>query len=167
VTTLGMVEKTFRFLVEGGKVTAGPPLGPALGPLGLNVMAVAEEANRLTKDFMGMRVPIEIVVDTDTKQFTVKVGIPSTSALIASAAGVQKGSGTAGKDFVADLKFEDVLKIAQSKMPDLRAKTLKAAVKEILGSCVSMGVKVDGMPAKEVVKLVEQGRYDNILGGQR
>jgi large subunit ribosomal protein L11 len=160
-----MGEKTFRFLVEGGKVTAGPPLGPALGPLGLNVMAVAEEANRLTKDFMGMRVPIEIVVDTETKQFTVKVGTPSTSALIASAAGIQKGSGTAGKDFVADLKFADIVKIAQSKMPDLRSKTLKAAVKEILGSCVSMGVKVDGMPAKEVVKLVEQGKYDNVLGG--
>jgi large subunit ribosomal protein L11 len=160
-----MGEKTFRFLVEGGKVTAGPPLGPALGPLGLNVMAVAEEANRLTKDFMGMRVPIEIVVDTETKQFTVKVGTPSTSALIASTAGIQKGSGTAGKDFVADLKFADIVKIAQSKMPDLRSKTLKAAVKEILGSCVSMGVKVDGMPAKEVVKLVEQGKYDNILGG--
>jgi len=160
-----MGEKTFRFLVEGGKVTAGPPLGPALGPLGLNVMAVAEEANRLTKDFMGMRVPIEIVVDTETKQFTVKVGTPSTSALIASIAGIQKGSGTAGKDFVADLKFADIVKIAQSKMPDLRSKTLKAAVKEILGSCVSMGVKVDGMPAKEVVKLVEQGKYDNVLGG--
>jgi large subunit ribosomal protein L11 len=160
-----MGEKTFRFLVEGGKVTAGPPLGPALGPLGLNVMAVAEEANRLTKDFMGMRVPIEIVVDTETKQFTVKVGTPSTSALIASTVGIQKGSGTAGKDFVADLKFADIVKIAQSKMPDLRSKTLKAAVKEILGSCVSMGVKVDGMPAKEVVKLVEQGKYDNVLGG--
>ncbi|MEM1978139.1 MAG: hypothetical protein QXL72_04410, partial [Candidatus Caldarchaeum sp.] len=60
-----MGEKTFRFLVEGGKVTAGPPLGPALGPLGLNVLAVAEEANKLTKEFMGMRVPIEIKVDTD------------------------------------------------------------------------------------------------------
>ncbi len=156
-----MGEKTFRFLVEGGKVTAGPPLGPALGPLGLNVLAVAEEANRLTKEFMGMRVPIEIVVDTDSKQFKVKVGTPSTAALIAKAAGISKGSGMAGKEFVADLKFIDVLKIAEIKLPELRSKTIKAAVKEILGSCVSMGIKVDGMNAKEVIKQVDEGKYDN------
>ncbi|MCS7109935.1 MAG: 50S ribosomal protein L11 [Candidatus Caldarchaeum sp.] len=159
-----MGEKTFRFLVEGGKVTAGPPLGPALGPLGLNVLAVAEEANKLTKEFSGMRVPIEITVDTDTKKFTVKVGTPSTSALLASAAGVQKGSGTAGKDFVGDLKFSDVIRLAETKRADMRSKTLKAAVKEIIGSCVSMGIKVDGMNPKEVVKLLDQGKYDDLLG---
>lgn len=162
-----MGEKTFRFLVEGGKVTAGPPLGPALGPLGLNVLAVAEEANKLTKEFMGMRVPIEITVDTDTKKFDIKVGTPSTSALLASATGVQKGSGTAGKDFVGDLKFSDVVKIAEKKMADMRSKTLKSAVKEVLGSCVSMGVKVDGMNPKEVIKMVGQGKYDEVLGEGR
>lgn len=159
-----MAEKTFRFLVEGGKATAGPPIGPALGPLGLNVLAVAEEINRQTQSYMGMRVPVEIVVDTDTKQFTVKVGTPSTAALVASTAGIPKGSGTAGKDFVADLKFADIVGIASKKMPDMRSKTLKAAVKEILGTCVSMGVKVDGLPAKEVVKEVDRGRYDSYFG---
>ncbi|MEM2237478.1 MAG: 50S ribosomal protein L11 [Candidatus Caldarchaeum sp.] len=162
-----MGEKTFRFLVEGGKVTAGPPLGPALGPLGLNVMAVAEEANRLTKEFMGMRVPIEIVVNTDTKEYQVKVGTPSTAALIASTAQVSKGSGTPGKDFVADLKFSDIVKIAETKMPDLRSKSLKSAVKEVLGTCVSMGVKVDGMVAKDVIKLVDQGKYDSYFGEKK
>ncbi|MDJ0271230.1 MAG: 50S ribosomal protein L11 [Candidatus Caldarchaeum sp.] len=161
-----MGEKTFRFLVEGGKVTAGPPLGPALGPLGLNVMAVAEEANRLTQSFNGMRVPIEVVVDTDTKKFEIRVGTPSTSALLSSAAGVQKGSGTAGRDYVSDLKFTEIVKIAEKKLQDMRSKTLKAAVKEILGSCVSMGIKVDGKNPKEVIKLVEQGKYDNLLGEQ-
>lgn len=159
-----MGEKTFRFLVEGGKVTAGPPLGPALGPLGLNVLAVAEEANRLTKEFMGMRVPIEITVNTDTKEFQVKVGTPSTSALLASAAGLQKGSGTTGKEFVGNLSFSEVVKIAEKKMAEMRSKTLKAAVKEILGSCVSMGIKVDGMNPKDVVKMVDQGSYDELLG---
>ncbi|MEM0440104.1 MAG: 50S ribosomal protein L11 [Candidatus Caldarchaeum sp.] len=159
-----MGEKTFRFLVEGGKVTAGPPLGPALGPLGLNVLAVAEEANKLTKEFMGMRVPIEIKVDTDTKKFEVKVGTPSTSALLASAAGVQKGSGTAGKDYAGDLKMSDIVRIAETKRVELRSKTLKAAVKEILGSCVSMGIKVEGKDPKEVVKMVDQGKYDELLG---
>ncbi|MEM4269564.1 MAG: 50S ribosomal protein L11 [Candidatus Caldarchaeum sp.] len=159
-----MGEKTFRFLVEGGKVTAGPPLGPALGPLGLNVLAVAEEVNKQTGEYMGMRVPVEIVVDTDTKKFTVKVGTPSTAALIASTAGISKGSGTAGKDFVADVKFSDIVSVASKKQPDIRSKTLKAAVKEILGTCVSMGVKVDGMHAKDVIKEVDRGKYDSYLG---
>jgi len=158
-----MAEKNFRFLVEGGKATAGPPIGPALGPLGLNVMAVVEKINEETKSFHGMRVPVEITVDTDTKAFTVKVGTPSTSALIASELGIEKGSGTPGRDFVGNLTMETVVKIARAKMSDLRSKTVKAAVKEVLGSCVSMGVKVEGKPAKEVVKEVESGVYDKLL----
>ncbi|MEM1978588.1 MAG: hypothetical protein QXL72_06695, partial [Candidatus Caldarchaeum sp.] len=103
-------------------------------------------------------------VDTDTKKFEVKVGTPSTSALLASAAGVQKGSGTAGKDYAGDLKMSDIVRIAETKRVELRSKTLKAAVKEILGSCVSMGIKVEGKDPKEVVKMVDQGKYDELLG---
>ncbi|MEM3032278.1 MAG: 50S ribosomal protein L11 [Nitrososphaerota archaeon] len=158
-----MTQKSFRFLVEGGKATAGPPIGPALGPLGLNVMMVVEKINEETKNFRGMRVPIEIVVDTDTKTFTVGVGTPSTSALIASELGVEKGSGTPGREYVGNLSMEAIVKIAKAKIGDLRSKTLKSAVKEVLGSCVSMGVKVEGKPAKEVVKEVESGEYDRLL----
>jgi large subunit ribosomal protein L11 len=158
-----MAEKSFKFLVEGGKATAGPPIGPALGPLGVNVMMIVEEINKLTKEFKGMRVPVEIKIDTDTKDFKVEVGTPSTAALIASELGVEKGSGTPGKDFIGDLKMEKIIKIAKAKAGNLRSKTLKAAVKEILGSCVSMGVKVDGRPAKEVSRLVDSGEYDKLL----
>ncbi|MEM4417029.1 MAG: 50S ribosomal protein L11 [Nitrososphaerota archaeon] len=158
-----MAEKSFKFLVEGGKATAGPPIGPALGPLGVNLMMVVEEINKLTKEFKGMRVPVEIKIDTDTKNFSVEVGTPSTAALIASELGVEKGSGTAGKDFIGDLPMEKIIKIAKAKRGSLRSKTLKAAVKEVLGSCVSMGVKVDGKHAKEVSRLVASGEYDRLL----
>ena len=101
-----MPEKTLKFLVPGGEATAGPPIGPALGPLGLNVLQVVEEINRRTSEFKGMRVPVEVIVDTDTKTFEVKVGTPTTAALIVKEAGIEKGSAQPNQDFVADLSME-------------------------------------------------------------
>ncbi|RLF11379.1 MAG: 50S ribosomal protein L11, partial [Thermoprotei archaeon] len=75
-------KKSFKFLVEGGKATAGPPIGPSLGPLGINLPMVVAKINELTSDYAGMRVPVEVIVDVETKEFEVKVGIPTTSALI-------------------------------------------------------------------------------------
>jgi len=158
-----MPEKTLKFLVPGGEATAGPPIGPALGPLGLNVLQVVEEINRKTSEFKGMRVPVEVRVDTDTKTFEVRVGTPTTAALLVKETGVEKGSAQPNREFVADLSMEKVVKIAKLKMPDMRAKTLKAAVKQVLGTCLSMGVKVEGKTAKEVMKEVDAGAYDDLL----
>ena len=158
-----MPEKTLRFLIEGGKATAGPPVGPALGPLGLNVLQVVEKINELTAEYKGMRVPVEVIVNTDTKEFQVKVGTPSTAALIVKELGAEKGSGTPGHESIGSLKMEQVVKIASAKMQDMRAKTLKAAVKQILGTCVSMGVLVEGKNPKEVIKEVDKGVYDGLL----
>jgi len=156
-------EKTLKFLVQGGEATAGPPIGPALGPLGLNVLAVVEEINRLTSEFRGMRVPVEVIVDTDSKTFKIKVGTPTTAALIVKEAGIEKGSGQPNREFVGDLTMAQVIKIAKLKMQDMRAKTLKAAVKQVLGTCLSMGVTVEGKVAKEVIREVEKGRYDDMM----
>lgn len=158
-----MPEKTLKFLVPGGEATAGPPIGPALGPLGLNVLQVVEEINRRTSEFKGMRVPVEVIVDTDTKTFEVKVGTPTTAALIVKEAGIEKGSAQPNQDFVADLSMEQIVKIAKLKMPDMRAKTLKAAVKQVLGTCLSMGVTVEGKRAKEVIREVDAGAYDELI----
>ena len=160
-----MPEKQFRFLVQGGKATAGPPIGSSLGPLGLNVLAVVEKINEVTAEFMGMRVPVEITVNTDTKEFWVKVGTPSVAALIVKEAGVEKGSANPGKEYVGDLSMEAVAKIAKVKMADLRAKSLKSAAKQVVGTCASMGIKVDGKEPKEVIKEIDQGKYDDLLGG--
>ena len=158
-----MPEKTLKFLIQGGEANAGPPIGPALGPLGVNVLQVVEEINRKTGEFKGMRVPVEVVVDTDTKSFEVRVGTPTTAALIVKEAGIEKGSSQPNREFVGNLSMEQVVKIAKLKMPDMRAKNLKAAVKQVLGTCLSMGVTVEGKRAKEVIREVDAGAYDDLI----
>ena len=158
-----MPEKTMRFLVPGGEANAGPPIGPALGPLGVNVLQIVEEINRVTAEFKGMRVPVEVTVDTDTKEFKVKVGTPTTAALIVKEAGVEKGSGTPGQQPVGNLSMEQVVKIARIKMSDMRVKSLKAAVKQVLGTCLSMGITVEGKNPKEVTREVDEGVYDELI----
>ncbi|OYT51554.1 50S ribosomal protein L11 [Candidatus Bathyarchaeota archaeon ex4484_135] len=156
-------KKSFKFLIEGGRATAGPPIGPSLGPLGVNLPMVVAKINELTKDYAGMRVPVEVIIDVDTKEFEVKVGIPTTSALIIKELGAEKGSGATGHEFIGSLTMEQVVRIAKIKRPQLLAKTLKAAVKEILGTCVSMGVLVEGKHPKEVIKEVDEGLWDHLL----
>ena len=157
--------KSIESLVNGGKATAGPPLGPLLGPLGLNVLAVVNEINEATKQYVGMKVPVKILVDLDTKQFEISVGIPTTSALIVSELGLEKGSGTTGTENIGDLSMKQAIKIVEIKQTKLLARDLKAGVKEILGSCLSMGVLVDGKDPKTVQKELDAGSYDNLFTG--
>jgi len=159
-------KKTIDALVPGGQATAGPPLGPALGPLGVNVMAIVNRINELTKDFAGMKVPVKITVDVETKEFEVEVGTPTTSALIVKELGIEKGSGDPGKQKVGNLTIQQVIKIAKMKRSELLAKSLKKAAKEILGSCVSMGVTVEGKDPREVQREIDEGKYDEIFQEQ-
>jgi large subunit ribosomal protein L11 len=156
-------KKSVKFVIEGGKATAGPPLGPALGPTGLNVMAVANKINELTKEFAGMRVPVEVIYDPETKEFEVKVGIPTTAALLLRELKAEKGSSSPAKQKIGNLSLERVVKIALIKRPDLLAKTLKAATKEVLGTCLSLGITVEGKNPKEVQKEIDAGVYDHIF----
>jgi len=155
-----MVEKTFNFIVNGGKATGGPPIGPALGPMGVNIMAIVNEINAQTAEYDGLPVPVDVTIDTDTKEFSVKVGMLTTFALISQAAGIEKGSGEPNRNFVADLSFDQLIGVAKKKWPGLYAATLKAALREVLGTCQSAGVTVDGRPAKEVQDAIEAGEYD-------
>jgi large subunit ribosomal protein L11 len=156
-------KKSISALVSGGEANAGPPLGPALGPMGVNVLQVVNTINEKTKDFPGMKVPVKVEVDSETKKFTIEVGIPPTAALVAKEAGVPKGSGTAGTNYAGDLSMASAVKIAKMKIDGSYAFDVRGAVKEVIGSCVSMGVKVEGKPAKEVFADIAAGRYDDIL----
>ncbi|MEM2952669.1 MAG: 50S ribosomal protein L11 [Candidatus Bathyarchaeia archaeon] len=156
-------KKVVELLVSGGQATAGPPLGPALGPLGLNVMAVVNKINELTKDYAGMKVPVKVSVDPETKQFEVTVGTPTTSALIVSELKIEKGSGAPNTQKVGNLSMEQLIRIAKIKRPELLSKTLKSAAKEILGTCVSMGVTVEGKDPKEIMREIDEGKYDQIF----
>lgn len=157
------VKKTFNFIVDGGKATAGPPIGPSLGPLGVNVPLIVDKINELTKDFAGMRVPIKVIIDVDTKEFEVEVGIPTTPALIAKEAKIEKGSSNPGKEYVGNVTFDQVVKIAKILSKKIKAKNLRSLVLQVIGTCVSMGVKVENMSPKEVTKLVKEGKYDDKL----
>jgi large subunit ribosomal protein L11 len=156
-------KKTFEALVSGGQATAGPPLGPILGPLGVNLMAIVNRINELTADFSGVKVPVKITVDVDTKDFEVEVGVPPTVALIVKELGVEKGSGNPKVEKVGNLTLEQVKKIAKNKMGQSYAKTLKAAVMEVLGTCVSIGVTVEGKDPREIQKEIKSGSYEDIL----
>ena len=156
-----MVEKKIvSVLVMGGEASAGAPLGPQLGPLGVNVLAIVNEINKVTGDFKGMRVPVKIEVDPETKAFGVSVGTPTTSALVVKEAGVPKGSGKPNTDLVGNITFDKVLGIAKVKMDDSYAKSIKSAVKEVVGSCVSMGIKVENQDPRLFMKEIEGGKWD-------
>ena len=152
-------------LVDGGKATAGPPLGPALGPLGVNIVQVVKDINEKTKSFDGMKVPVVLLVDAKTKAYTIEVGTPPVSALIKKEIGAEKGSGEAGKTMVGSISLKQVLKIADIKKEALQGKSLKKRVMEIVGTCVSMGVKVEGKLPKEMIADIQAGKYDAQLAG--
>lgn len=158
-----MEKKTINALVGGGQATAGPPLGPALGPLGINVLAVVNRINELTKDYAGMKVPVEILVDPETKEFEVSVGTPTTSALIVSALKIQKGSSNPKEEKVGDLSMEQVVNIARKKSKEMLARSLRRASQEVLGSCISMGVTVEGRDPKDLQREIDEGKYDQIF----
>jgi large subunit ribosomal protein L11 len=160
---MSQAKKTVEALVAGGQATAGPPLGPALGPLGVNVLAIVNKINEVTKDYAGMKVPVKVIVDPETKEFEVTVGTPTASALIVSELKVEKGSGSPKAQKVGDLTMEQLVKIAKMKRVQLLASDTKRAAKEILGTCVSMGVTVEGKDPREVQKEIEEGKHNALL----
>lgn len=147
-------------LVPGGKASAGPPLGPALGPLGVNVAQVVAKINEQTKDLNGMQVPVKVIVKSRT-EFEIEVGTPPTSALIIKEMGLEKGSGD--NTVVGNLTMEQVLKIANIKRKGLLSKTMKHAASEVIGTAGSLGATIEGMSSKEAQLAVSSGKFDEIL----
>ncbi|MGB9719016.1 MAG: 50S ribosomal protein L11 [Candidatus Anstonellales archaeon] len=158
-----MAEKIITAIVEGGKATAGPPIGPALGPLGINAGAVVAEINKQTAAFAGTKVPVKIIADPKTKSFKIEVGSPPVSELLKKEAKIEKGSGTAGKEAKGNITLESAVKVAKSVRGKNLSKSLKDSVKEVLGSCMSMGITVEGRNAKEIVKEISEGKHDSLM----
>lgn len=133
-----MTEQTVDVVVEGGKATAAPPLGPALGPIGVDIQGVVDAINEKTRDLDGIKVPVKVIIDTGTKEFRIEVGNPPASALILKELKVEKGSALPGKDRAGDLTNGQVKKIAKAKF----GSDDEASVNQIKGSCRSMGVTI-------------------------
>jgi len=162
-----MGKETVESLVPGGKATAAPPLGPALGPLKINIGEVVKAINEKTKGFDGMQVPVKVIVDTDTKEFEIEVGTPPASELILKEAKAEKGAGNPKMDKIADLRIEQIIKIVKMKESSLLGKDMKARVKEVIGTCNSMGVLVEGVPAAEAIAQVNDGVFDQEIKAEK
>ncbi|MBU2560974.1 MAG: 50S ribosomal protein L11 [Nanoarchaeota archaeon] len=155
-----MGKESVDVLIEGGKATAAPPLGPALGPLGVNIGKVVADINKKTESFKGMQVPVKVTVDSSTKEYEITVGTPPASALIKKEAGIEKGAANPKTEKVADLSVEQIIKIAKMKEDALLGKNLKQKVKEVIGTCQAMGVLVEGMIAHDAINAVNEGKFD-------
>ena len=155
-----MSEQKISALVTGGGASAGPPLGPSLGPLGVNIMEVINAINDKTKDFEGMKVPVTVIVDSDTKKYEIEIGIPSSAALIMKAAGIQKGSGKSGTEWVGEISMNEVVKVANTKLEKSYSSSLKAVTKTIIGTCLALGVKIEGKTPKEITAEINEGKWD-------
>jgi len=160
-------KETVNLIVKGGAATAGPPLGPALAGKGINIGQVVKDINEKTKALAGMDVPVKVVVDPAAKSYEIRVGLPPASALLKKEAGLEKGSGAAGKKIVSALAIEHIIKVAQTKSDALLGNTFKNKVKELLGTCVSLGIKVEGKDPRQVIKEVDSGIYDKELKAEK
>ncbi|HTY90300.1 MAG TPA: 50S ribosomal protein L11 [Methanocella sp.] len=151
-------------LVPGGRANPGPPLGPSLGPLGINIKKVVDEINKKTAEYNGMTVPVKIKVDA-SKNFTVEVGTPPTSALLLAEAKIEKGSGTPNTVQVGNVTMDQVLAVVAKKKGAFLSYTKKNAAKEVIGTCVSLGITIEGKKAKDIYADINAGQYDDKLAG--
>lgn len=157
--------ETISTLVEGGQASAGPPLGPALGPLPVDIGAVVSTINEKTAGFEGMEVPVDVIVDEETGDFDIEVGTPPVAALIRDKADIAKGSGEPNVVKVANMPMKQMIEIAELKRTDLVALDLRGATKEVLGTAQSMGILVDGKEPREVQQEIDDGTFDAVFAG--
>lgn len=156
-----------KLIVEGGDMKPGPAIAQQLGPLGINLGKVIADVNSATLGFKGTKVPVEIDVNAKTKSFTIQVFSPPVAELIKKELKLEKASGEAGNIKVGNVAIEQVIGIAKSKLPNMLAKDLKRAVKLVTGSCVSLGVLIENKEAKETMKDIESGLYDQEISQEK
>jgi large subunit ribosomal protein L11 len=136
------VIKVVKLQIPAGKANPAPPVGPALGQAGINIMGFCKEFNEKTQDKAGLIIPVEITVYED-RSFTFITKTPPAAVLLKKAAGLEKGSGEPNKTKVAKIKRDKVREIAEMKMPDLNAADIDAAMRMVEGTARSMGIVIE------------------------
>ncbi|MBA7494845.1 hypothetical protein ES702_05423 [subsurface metagenome] len=149
-----------KLLVDGGDMKPGPALSQKLGPIGINIGQIIQKVNEATKEFKGLKIPIEVEVEPSTKEFDIKVFSPPVSELLKKELGIEKGSGEQNKIQVANASIEQIISVAKTKLQSLLSKDLKSAVKTVVGTCMSLGILIENKPAFEIEKEIDEGKYD-------
>ena len=162
-----MGREIIDLLVDGGKAVASPQIGQKLGPAGINISDVLKQINEKTALFAGMKVPIKLNVDTSTKEVEFIIGTPPVSELIKKELGVEKGSSAMNLDKIGNLAIEQVIKLAKMKKESMLVNTFKKAVKNIVGSCCSIGSLIEGKEPKVIEKEIDLGVYDALISAER
>jgi len=149
-----------KLLIEGGDMKPGPAIAQQIGPLGINIGKVISEVNSATKDFKGMKVPVELNINEKTKEFKVHTSSPPTSELIKKELKLEKGTNDHKNIKVGNASIEDIIKVAKIKSGNMLEKDLKAGVKSVLGTAASIGILVENKNPNELIEEVSKGKYD-------
>jgi large subunit ribosomal protein L11 len=144
-------------LVDGGKASSGPPIGPAVGPTGVQLKLVIDTINKKTAEFKGIKVPVKIIINPVDKTFEIKVSTPMTSALLFKEAGIPKGSAEPNTKKIANMSLDQICKIARMKRGDMTAISFENAVRTVLGTCYSCGITIDGEESKVISEKIKSG----------
>ncbi len=162
-----MAKEKIELVVDGGAVKSNAQLSQTLGPLKINIQSVLASINDKTASFKGMQLPVKLIVDTNDKSFTIEVGSPPVSQLVKKEIALEKGSAQPNLIKIANLGIEQVVKLAKMKQDSMLVKNLKAAVKNVIGTCNSLGILVEGKEAKQVIEEINAGMYDDIINNER
>jgi len=158
---------TLKLLVDGGSMKPGPAVAQQLGPMGINMGKVISDVNEATMDFLGMQVPVNLEVDTQTKSFKIKVLSPPVSALLKKEAGIDLGSGTRKKMQCGNLAIEQIVSVTKQKFSNMLAKNFRGAFMSVLGSAMALGVLIESKDPQEVIQEVKEGKYNEIINSQK
>lgn len=139
-------------LVEGGQAGVTPAMAQALGPAGINIQDILAKINERTREFKGIKVPVDLFFDKAKKSVEIKVGIPPTAELVKKEVGLEKCVATPGKEVSGDIAGEQVRKIAGMVAEKLQSKTEEGRIKEVASTCMAMGLTIDGQPAREWIQ---------------
>jgi large subunit ribosomal protein L11 len=154
-----------KLIAEGGNMKPGPALSQKVGPTGMSMSLVLQKINEATKDFEGMKVPVEVNLDPSTGKIDVVIFSPPVSELLKAEFKITKGSGIQKQVQVANASIEQIIAIAKTKSANLLCPDLKSAVKTIVGSCGSLGILIENKFASDIEKEIDKGKYDKeILG---
>jgi large subunit ribosomal protein L11 len=155
-----------KLLIDGGDMKPGPAIAQQLGPLGINIGKVISKINESTKEFKGVKVPVELNINEKTKDFTIKTSSPPTAELLKKELGLEKGTADHKKLKVGNASIEDIIKVTKIKYPNMLEKEFKSAVKSILGTCASIGIFVESKEPKELLIEIVAGNFDREIKGQ-